>query len=98
MQLKKILTLIVLISTFISSFAQANNAFVSGAIRDEQSKEPLPYVNVILAGNDGSFILGTITNEKGLFTLEGLSTGDYSVKVSYIGYSEKIIPDRKSVV
>ena len=92
MQLKKILTLIVLISTFISSFAQVNNAFVSGAIRDEQSKEPLPYVNVILAGNDGSFILGTITNEKGLFTLEGLSTGDYSVKVSYIGYSEKIIP------
>ena len=49
MQLKKILTLIVLISTFISSFAQVNNAFVSGAIRDEQSKEPLPYVNVILA-------------------------------------------------
>ena len=92
MQLKRFLTLIILISTIFSSFAQVNNAVVSGVVRDQQTKELLPYVNVVVTNSEGSFLTGTITNEKGLFTLESLSTGDYSVKVSYIGYLDQSIP------
>ncbi len=91
MQLKKLFSLAILISTFVSAFAQIDNAVVSGLVRHAQSKEPLPYVNVIVTDGGGSFLTGTITNEKGVFTIEGLSTGDYSVKVSYIGYSEQIL-------
>ncbi|MDY0197972.1 MAG: TonB-dependent receptor [Tenuifilaceae bacterium] len=92
MQLKRLLSLIILMLIFVSAFAQIKNAVVSGIVRDEQSKELLPYVNVTVTSKEGSFLTGTITNEKGMFTLEGLSTGDYSVKISYIGYSEQNLP------
>lgn len=92
MQLKRFFNLVILLSTFVSAFAQINNAVVSGVVRHEQSKELLPYVNIVVTDNEDSFLTGTITNEKGVFTIEGLSTGDYSVKVSYMGFTEKVLP------
>ncbi|HCX99561.1 MAG TPA: TonB-dependent receptor, partial [Bacteroidales bacterium] len=79
-------------STFVSVFAQIDNAVVSGIVRHDQSKEPLPYVNIVVTDSEGWFLTGTITNEKGIFTIEGLSTGNYSVKVSYISYAEQVLP------
>lgn len=92
MQLKKLFNLIILLSTFASAFAQVDNAVVSGLVRHEQSKEILPYVNVIVTDSDGSFLTGTITNERGIFSIDGLKTGDYSVTVSFMGFSEEVIP------
>ena len=92
MHLNKLFTLVILLSTYVSAFAQINNAVVSGLVRHEQSKELLPYVNIIVIDSEDSFLTGTITNEKGIFTIEGLSTGDYSLKVSFMGFSEKVLP------
>ena len=92
MQLKRLFSLIILLITFASAFAQIDNAVVSGVVRHQQSKELLPYVNVVVTDSDDSFLTGTITNEKGIFTIEGLSTGDYSVKVSFMGFSEEVVP------
>lgn len=92
MQLKRLFTLLILISIYVSAFAQIDNAVVSGMVRHQQSKEPLPYVNVVVTDGDDSFLTGTITNEKGIFTIEDLSTGDYSVKVTFMGFSEKVVP------
>ena len=79
MQLKKLFILFILIISFNTTFAQINNAVVSGVVRHEQSKELLPFVNIVVADSDNTFLTGTITNEKGIFTIEGLSTGDYLV-------------------
>ena len=92
MQLKKLLILIFLITTFFSTFAQIDNAVVSGVVRHEQTNELLSYVNIVVTDSDDSFLTGTITNEKGIFTIEDLSTGDYSVKVSFVGFDERTIP------
>ena len=92
MQLKKLFILFILIISFNSTFAQINNAVVSGVVRHEQSKELLPFVNIVVADSDNTFLTGTITNEKGIFTIEGLSTGDYLVKVSFMGFTEQTIP------
>lgn len=93
MQFKRLFNLIILMLTFVfSAFAQIDNAVVSGVVRHQQSKELLPYVNVVLTDSEGTFLTGTITNEKGIFTLEGLSTGDYSVKVSFMGFEEQVLP------
>ena len=62
MQLKRLFNLIILLSTFINAFAQIDNAVVSGLVRHEQSKEILPYVNVVVTDSDDSFLTGTITN------------------------------------
>ena len=65
---------------------------ISGVVRHEQTKELLPYVNIVVTDSDDSFLTGTITNEKGIFTVEGLSTGDYSLKVSFMGFTERTVP------
>ena len=92
MQLRRLFILFILMTSFFSTFAQISNAVVSGQVRHEQSKELLPYVNIVVTDSDDSFLTGTITNEKGIFTIEGLSTGDYSVKVSFMGFTERTIP------
>ncbi len=92
MQLRRLFILIILITTFISTFAQIDNAVISGVVRHEQTKELLPYVNIVVTDSDDSFLTGTITNEKGIFTVEGLSTGDYSLKVSFMGFTERTVP------
>lgn len=92
MLLRRLFILVILMTTFFTTFAQISNAVVSGLVRHKQSKELLPYVNIVVTDSDDSFLTGTITNEKGIFTIEGLSTGDYSVKVSFMGFTEQTIP------
>ena len=92
MQLKRLFNLFIFTSIFISTFAQIDNVVVSGVVRHQQTKELLPYVNVVLTDSKDAFVTGTITNEKGIFTIEGLSTGDYTVKVSFMGFTEQTTP------
>ena len=61
MQLNKILTIVILISTYFSAFAQINNAVVSGVVRHEISKELLPYVNVVVTDSEDSFLTGCVS-------------------------------------
>ena len=92
MILRRLITLVICTTAFLSTFAQISNAVISGVVRHEQTKELLPYVNIVVTDSDDSFLTGTITNEKGIFTIEGLSTGDYSLKVSFMGFAEQTIP------
>lgn len=92
MQLKRLFNLLIFTTIFATSFAQIDNAVVSGIVRHQQTKELLPYVNVILTDINDSFLTGTITNEEGVFTIDGLSTGDYLVKVSFMGFTEHVLP------
>ncbi len=92
MQLKRLFNLLIFTTIFATTFAQIDNAVVSGIVRHQQTKELLPYVNVILTDINDSFLTGTITNEEGVFTIDGLSTGDYLVKVSFMGFTEHVLP------
>ncbi|HRG92828.1 MAG TPA: outer membrane beta-barrel protein, partial [Chitinophagaceae bacterium] len=67
---------------------------MSGLIHDAGTKLALPYVNVMLYNDkDSMFIVGTITDEKGYFSLTGLknNTG-YYLSFSYSGYLSKMYP------
>ena len=58
---------------------------VSGKLIDENS-QPLPYANVILLSlPDSAFVSGTISGEDGSFTL-GTTSENQIVKISSIGY------------
>lgn len=68
------------------TFAQ-NHATVSGKIIDKVSEEPLPFANVVLYhGTDTVSADGTITDENGIFVLNDLKSGNYTIKVMYVGY------------
>lgn len=90
---------ILLISFFITfSILNAQNSTqstltlgsISGKVIDNNSKQPIPYVNVSLK-LDGKVITGGITQENGNFTIKNLELNEYIVEFQYIGYKKQSI-------
>lgn len=80
--------LIILISVLISipTIAQVANVTISGVLHDKKSKEPLPFVNLIIkTESDSTFIAGTVSDEDGRFTLANIIPGKYILEISYVG-------------
>jgi outer membrane receptor protein involved in Fe transport len=89
--MKNILLLILLTPFFIYA---GTTGKLSGTVTDAQTGEPLIGANVLISGTD----LGAATNVNGNFVILNISPGDYSIKVSYIGYESKLITDVSIIV
>lgn len=59
---------------------------MKGTITDANSKEPLPFVNVIVK-QDGKQVHGGTTDFDGVFTIKPLAVGTYDIEVSSVGYT-----------
>lgn len=71
--------------------AQQSSISVSGAIKDKVSNEPLPFVNIVLKkSTDSTFVSGTISNDKGLFTIADTNPGEFILEVTYLGFNKYI--------
>ncbi len=57
-----------------------------GKVRDKETGEPLPFVNIVLEQN-GTQISGTSTDFEGVYYLKPIPPGTYDVKVSFVGYT-----------
>lgn len=69
------------------SFAAAQTANIRGSLADSKDNSPLIYVNcVLLKVQDSTFAYGTTSDDKGLFVFKQVATGDYLLRVSFIGY------------
>jgi outer membrane receptor protein involved in Fe transport len=89
----KLFLFILLVFTGITTFAQTNKVTLSGTVKDARSKTILPFVNVtLLTPPDSAFVTGAITNETGLFSIAGVNSGNYLLKVTYIGYQTALQP------
>jgi len=92
----------------IASFLWTGTAFarrgitgiLEGRVRDKQTKELLPSVNVMIVGST----IGTATDDKGYFRISNIRAGDYDVRFSVIGYNSvvmkkvTILPDLRTRV
>lgn len=80
-----------LISCFIFVFATicySQQFSVSARVNDINNK-PIPYANVIVFNKDNpEAILGSTTNDAGLFKIEDLEEGDYTIKISFLGFED----------
>lgn len=67
--------------------AQSNSTVtVSGIVRDIR-KGALPYTNIVLKiPIDSSFVVGTVTNDEGRFTLANVKNGNYIIEISMLGF------------
>jgi len=63
---------------------------IRGKIMDKETHATLPGANVILIDDTTTFI-GVSTDEDGNFRLENIKVGKHSLKISYIGYNDRII-------
>ncbi|MGB3617458.1 MAG: TonB-dependent receptor [Catalinimonas sp.] len=79
-----LLGLLLCFSSFIQSHAQPG--ILQGTVTDEATGEALIGAAVQLVGT----YQGQPTNFEGAYVIGGVKPGDYSVKVSYLGYQERI--------
>lgn len=76
---------------FTFSFSQENNT--KGIVKDAETKETIPFVNVIYKDNSGN-LTGTITNENGEFSLQNIK----EVEISHINYeTKKVVFENKEI-
>ncbi len=88
---KKFVTLLILIFTLSSSFAQKlPGGSITGIIVDKESRLPIEFATVILVAEpDSSQIRGTTTDAKGKFSFDKVTNGKYRIVYSFIGFEKQ---------
>ncbi|HYG52827.1 MAG TPA: TonB-dependent receptor [Flavobacteriales bacterium] len=83
----RFLTAILPVLAAASAYAQ-NTCIISGKITDSKDSA-VPFASVKLRGiTDSTIRKGTTTDEKGVFQFEPVPKGEYSMRISSIGFNE----------
>ena len=82
----KIFTIIAIGFSLIASSYSFGQGKLSGVITDSETKETLIGATVMIVGT----YKGSATDIDGKYTIPDIKKGDYSIKVSFIGYADKI--------
>lgn len=94
MLLKKLSQFIVLSLFIFVGFEVQSQEFtqsIQGKIIDTDTKSPIPFAKVIVI--DSEPLLAVISDVDGHFTIKNVPLGRASLKVSFSGYDDKIIPN-----
>ena len=59
---------------------------ISGKVIDQNTKDPLPYVNIVVKDLANKIITGGITADNGTFTIKNIPEGKNTIEVQFIGY------------
>jgi outer membrane receptor for ferrienterochelin and colicin len=84
--LPAVLALIGLVAFTTFGHAQSVTTGAAGGTITDQNGAPLANASVVFTFESTGFRVSGITNQRGLFNLQGLQPGAYSVQVSLIGY------------
>jgi len=79
-----VLLLVLLMSSIVLS---APGGTIKGRVRDVQTKEPLPFSNVILVGTS----FGSATDMDGYYIIKSVPAGKYTLRASFLGYKSSEI-------
>jgi iron complex outermembrane receptor protein len=96
MQRSITILLIFYFAVCFSSEIQAQSCILQGKVSDEQTNEPLPFVNIGIKGSH----TGTFSDNSGLYQLE-LPKGEYTLLISCVGYDKQerhLYTDSKSKI
>ena len=84
--LKKLILLVIVIFFSNTVFTQTS-VTISGTVKEKRTQVAIEYASVVLKTKlDSIFVIGTATNEKGLFTIGNIKSGNYFLEISAIGY------------
>ncbi len=89
-------TLVVFLILLIlfSSLVAGTTGKISGFVKDKNTGEPLPGVNILLVGTT----LGASTDHDGYYVIVNVPVGLHELQVSYIGYKEILIKNIRVLV
>ena len=90
--MKRLIGGIALLLATLSAFAQTKRVTVSGRVVEDTGEPAVQATVQLLSLPDSTFTTGIASNEKGYFSLPRVKAGKYVLKVSYIGFKNKLIP------
>ncbi|AYA36661.1 TonB-dependent receptor [Hymenobacter oligotrophus] len=80
------LLLVILLLLPLSVWAQTTGS-VTGTLLDGSNGQPVPFANVVLLrAQDSTLVTGAQTADNGAFKIEGVPFGNYSLRVTQLGY------------
>jgi hypothetical protein len=82
-----LLTLGLILATGIVAFAQ--QGALKGKIFDKDTKEPIPFANIVLE-NKGSMVGGATSDFDGNFNIKPIPPGKYDLKATFVGYKTSV--------
>ena len=87
-------TLLSCLLCVLATIVSAQNKFnVSGIVMEKGTNEAIPSATVrILSLPDSTLVTGAATDSKGAFTVKNVKKGNYALKVTFIGYSDHVLP------
>ncbi|MEP1138623.1 MAG: carboxypeptidase-like regulatory domain-containing protein, partial [Balneola sp.] len=74
--------------TLLNLSVQSQNSVISGKVIDKETKQPIPGANVYLSDT----VVGASTDENGMYSFKTDLSGDYTLSVTFVGYSSKNNP------
>lgn len=90
--MKKVITPALIFLIFsIQCYSQNLSQTIRGTVLDIDSKTPLIGASIVIIGTMP--LVGTMTNGRGEFRIENVPVGRVSLKLTYMGYEEKIVPN-----
>ncbi|MDR0744179.1 MAG: outer membrane beta-barrel protein [Tannerella sp.] len=86
----KMMVMVACLSGISQMYAQHR---ISGRVMmmEENREIPLEFANVTLNAADSAFVAGITSDPKGYFEFKNVSTGDYMVIVSYLGFAPQTL-------
>jgi outer membrane receptor protein involved in Fe transport len=72
---------------YTGTIAQNNTATITGVIKDKADNSELIGVSVLIKGTS----FGAATDINGRFTIKNVKPGDYTLEISYLGYSKVVL-------
>ena len=85
--MKRLFSLVLLCALSFIPLAAQNVHSIKGQAIDRDEGEPIPLAAVqILSLPDSVQVKGTVTDENGRFTIDGIGNGKFLLKISFVGY------------
>ncbi|MEZ4857564.1 MAG: carboxypeptidase-like regulatory domain-containing protein [Flavobacteriaceae bacterium] len=86
--MKKILTILSIVVTTLT-LGQETGSIVGALTDKDYNNEPLPFANIIIKGT----ATGTTSDIDGLYAIENVAVGTYTIVFSFVGYETVEIPN-----
>lgn len=87
--IKKLFFAFLTLAQLVGLIYAGNTGKIAGKVLDRETREPIPFANVIVEGTQ----LGAATNLNGEFVILNVPPGVYTVTASVVGYQKKSITD-----
>ena len=83
---RRLLFLFVFCAGVVVSYAQTQTGSIKGMVFDKSNGDPIDFAAVMIKGTTR----GTITNDKGVFSIDKLPLGTYEIRITCLGYDSLV--------